>query len=342
VQKFPIQLLKEWFLYNRRELPWREEPTPYRVWISEVMLQQTQVAVVIPYFEKWMNLFPSVEALATAPLEQVLKCWEGLGYYSRARHLHQAARFLVGAFDGKIPANKEELSKIKGIGLYTQAAIRSFAFKQKAAAVDGNVLRVLSRFLAFEEIICETKAQKFLRKYAESILPDDEPWVISEALIELGATVCSKKAHCSLCPLKKECLAFRHHLQDSLPKRKKRTKPIFLSRHVAVIACEGAYLIQKGVEGRVMADLYEFPYLESEGLSAQEITLAFEKKLGIPLCYIQSLESQKHTFTRYRVQLFPHQLKANSLAGEHLWKTLMEMRGMPFSSGHRRILNSLL
>ena len=131
MQKFPSELIKEWFLNHRRSLPWREDPTPYRVWISEVMLQQTQVVVVIPYFEKWMKRFPTVEALAAAPLDQVLKYWEGLGYYSRARHLHQAAHLIVERFGGEIPEKKEELSTIKGIGPYTQAAIEKLRLSRR-------------------------------------------------------------------------------------------------------------------------------------------------------------------------------------------------------------------
>lgn len=339
VQTFPVELLKEWFLANRRELPWREDPTPYRVWISEVMLQQTQVAVVIPYFEKWMSLFPTIEALAAAPVEQVLKCWEGLGYYSRARNLHKAARQLVVEYRGELPQNQEELSKIKGIGPYTQGAIRSFAFKQKAAAVDGNVLRVLSRYLALEDEIEGTKAQRRLREYAEAILPEAEPWIVSEALIELGATLCNKRAECSMCPLKQGCLAFRHHLQEDLPKRKKRQEIISLKREVAIVTCEDLYLIQKRASGQLMADLYEFPYLEVG--PEKNCHLAFEESLNLNLTYIQTLPAQKQSFTRYRVQLFPHHFKTAKPAAGHLWKKWEDLKSFPFSSGHRKILSHI-
>jgi A/G-specific adenine glycosylase len=342
LQKFPTELLKEWFLANRRPLPWREHPTPYRVWISEVMLQQTQVAVVIPYFEQWMQTFPTLEALAKAPLEHVLKCWEGLGYYSRARNLHKAASYIVAFHGGEIPASQKELAQIKGIGPYTQGAIRSFAFRQKAAAVDGNVLRVLSRFLAFEEEIDAPKGRRKLEAYAEKILPDDEPWLISEGLIELGATLCTKRAQCEICPLKKECLALRHSLQAVLPKKSAPPKTVLLKRTVAVIHCEGRYLLQKGESGKVMAGLYEFPYLEGVDACQHAIREMFERALGLSLNYLKPLALQQHTFTRFRVQLFPHRMEAARLTESHLWKQQEELSGLPFSSGHRRILNDML
>lgn len=339
MQKFPIQQLKEWFLHNRRSLPWRDSPTPYRVWISEVMLQQTQVSVVIPYFERWMKAFPTIEKLGQAPIEQVLKCWEGLGYYSRARNIHQAAIYLVSHHRGELPSG-EELAFIKGIGPYTQGAIRSFAFKQKAAAVDGNVLRVLSRFLAFEEEIDKPQSAKKLHHFAETILPNQEPWLISEALIELGAMVCTKKPKCHLCPLRKECLAYRHQLQHTLPNKRKRPSTIVLKRAVAVVTHQNHYLVKRGENGKVMADLYEFPYLDEE-TDIKRLTANFEKALDMPLTYLKPLASEKHSFTRYRVQLFPHRMEAKIKNATHEWKQQEELKELPFSSGHRRIVNHL-
>ncbi len=344
LSELQIELLKNWFIKNGRTLPWREDPTPYKVWISEVMLQQTQVAVVIPYFERWMELFPSIQALACAPLEQVLKCWEGLGYYTRARHLHEAACFLVRHYGGELPSKVEELAKIKGIGPYTQGAIRSFAFRQKAAAVDGNVLRVLARFWAFEKEIDSQKTKAYLQKELENALPENEPWIISEALIELGALVCQKKPKCFLCPLQKECLAFRHNLQGELPKRRERPKICQLIRTVVVITCNDHYLLQQGEAGKVMAGLYEFPYLEEEIFTEKEIVQSFEKKIGLTLEYLKPLAMQSHTFTRFRARLFPHLLQTAKMGfcNRYFWKPYDELVHLPFSSGHRRILTTLI
>lgn len=344
MQKFPIDVLKEWFVAHRRVLPWRESHTPYRVWISEVMLQQTQVAVVIPYFERWMQAFPTIQVLAHASLEQVIKCWEGLGYYSRARNLHLAAKKIVEHYGGELPADSDALTEIPGIGPYTRGAILSFAFQQKAAAVDGNVLRVLSRFLACQEEIDLPHVKKRLSTYAEEMLPNEEPWLVSEGLIELGALVCGKKTKCEHCPLQRDCGAYRHHLQDVLPKKRARRSIIELIRQVAVIHCEGRYAVHKGERGKLMADLYEFPYLElalKGGEGASALTLQFESAFGVQLNYQKPLPVQQHSFTRYRASLFPHLLEALCPTSDYLWKTMEEIVLLPFSSGHKRILEDI-
>lgn len=343
--KFPTDVLKEWFVANKRVLPWRESPNPYRVWVSEVMLQQTQVAVVVPYFERWMEAFPTVQALGEASLEKVLKCWEGLGYYSRARNLHQAAKKIIECFGGDLPCSAEALAEIPGIGPYTRGAILSFAFKQKAAAVDGNVLRVLSRFLACDEEIDLPHVKKRLQAYAEEMLPEKEPWLVSEGLIELGALICSKKAKCGDCPLKSECGAYRNQLQDILPKKRARPPCIELMRQVAVIQCGERYAVQKGSAGKLMADLYEFLFIEHQQTQDQIkdtvslLTQQFERAWGMSLSYQKALPIQRHSFTRYRAHLFPHLLQTSVPVEKYLWKTRGELKQLPFSSGHKRILD---
>jgi A/G-specific adenine glycosylase len=341
MNNFPIELLREWFLENRRLLPWRKlPPTPYQVWISEIMLQQTQVAVVIPYFERWMNLFPTIESLAQAPLEKVIKCWEGLGYYSRARNLLKGANYIVEHHRGEFPSRKEEIAKIPGIGPYTLGAICSFAFHQKEAAVDGNVLRVLSRFKGFSEPIDTTEGKRTLNRYADEILPDEEPWIVAEALIELGALVCMKRPNCGKCPLKKGCFAYQNQLQHILPNKRKGQTITPLFRHVAVIQSQGKFLIQKRESGQVMADLYEYPYLEMDPYIDPKAE--FEEKLGLSLNHIQSLAIQKQAFTRYRVELFPHLYTTDYPLPPYIWKSEEELEHLPFSSGHRKILRTIL
>lgn len=345
---FPTGSLKEWFAENRRELPWREDPSPYRVWISEVMLQQTQVSVVIPYFERWMKLFPTVESLARASQEQVIKAWEGLGYYSRARYLHEAAQVFLNEYGGVIPSNPEALSKIKGLGPYTIGAILNFAFHQKIPAVDGNVIRVLSRYFAILEEVDNCKMVKKITQKVEDILPENAPWIISEALIELGALVCKKQEPlCLECPLRPSCLAFRHGLQSELPKKKKKTSTTVLYRLVAVIDCQGWILLKKGEKGKVMSDLYEFPYVEikapfERGSCKEEAAVLFSKELGRKLIPTRSFPKQEHGFTRYRAHLFPFLLTTAVKNENECWKTREELASLPFSSGHRRILNLFL
>jgi len=177
-----IQALKRWFLEVQRDFPWREDPSPYRVWVSEVMLQQTRAEVVVPYFERWMARFPTVEVLAEAPLDEVIKLWEGLGYYSRARNLHQGAQQIVRDYGGKLPNSADKLKKIKGIGPYTVGAILSFAFHQKVPAVDGNVLRVMSRYQRIEEDIAKQKTVKMIGQRVAEILPEKEPRIVIDLI----------------------------------------------------------------------------------------------------------------------------------------------------------------
>lgn len=340
-----LHSLRKWFLTEKRSLPWRESPTPYGVWVSEIMLQQTQVQVVIPYFEKWMKQFPTIQALAHAPESAVIKAWEGLGYYSRARNLHQGAQTLVEHFGGELPSTPEELASIKGIGPYTVGAILSFAFHQKAAAVDGNVYRVLARYYGIEDPIDVRSTQKAIQEAAHQLLPDEEPWVISEALIELGAKVCSKKAHCTRCPLNTSCRAFQNNLQETLPRKKKKTQYEKLFRVVPLFFYENHLLIRQAPQGEVMAGLYEFPYFPApQALSLQELeTPLFEhlQMKGTPLC---ALPKVQHSFTRFRVQLFPYLIQAESFEAPSSfeWVSATDLTTLPFSSGHKKILDHCL
>ncbi|MCB1110162.1 MAG: A/G-specific adenine glycosylase [Chlamydiia bacterium] len=325
------EALREWFFLNRRALPWRENPSPYEVWVSEVMLQQTQVSVVVPYFKRWMTLFPTIRALAEAPLEKVIKTWEGLGYYSRARNLHEGARYLTQTHGGELPSTYEDLKKVKGLGPYTIGAILSFAFKQREAAVDGNVLRVLSRFYGIHKPIDQGKVQKEIREKCQALLPKEEPWIIMEALIELGALVCQKRAKCDLCPVHKKCVAAQSGQAALLPLKERRAETIHLHRDVAVIISKNSLLIRKGVQGKVMADLAEFPYFD-RGTS-------IEKALNLPLTPICPLPEVTHGFTRYKAFLYPHLYRSiEKEVKEYEWVPFEEIKQLPFSSGHRKVL----
>lgn len=340
-----IKCLKDWFFRFRRPLPWRENSSPYAVWVSEVMLQQTQASVVIPYFQRWMRLFPTVQALAAASYEEVVKAWEGLGYYSRVRNLHEGARYLVHYQGGELPEEVSVLQKIKGIGPYTMGAIRSFAFKQKAAAVDGNVLRVFSRLFAIENPIDQQKTRRQIEKLVMEILPDNEPWIIMEALIELGALVCQKKPHCMNCPLKGSCLAFQNKKIAIFPKRRKKIPTTFLHRLVTIIQNDTCILLTRREQGEVMAGLWEFPYFTlSQPLEdVSNWHTHIENHFSLRLTYHQSLPEQSHGFTRYKAFLYPHIWRTIDTLeiSNHTWVPLKELTCKPFSSGHRRLLTYL-
>lgn len=341
VDGFDQKGLKGWFQRRKRDFPWRQNPTPYAVWISEVMLQQTRAAVVVPYFERWMQRFPTVESLASASLEEVIKMWEGLGYYSRARNLHAAAQYLVENHGGELPADPDALAKIKGLGPYTVGAILSFAFKRKIPAVDGNVLRVLARYFLVYEDLAKPKTTAKIRQLAEAVLPDEEPWVFNEALIELGATVCGRKPKCYECPLNASCGAYREGEEESLPY--KSTKQVIekLHRTVLIITNDQQLLIRKVPSGKVMSDLHEFPYFENSSL--QQSQKHVKKNWQMDIFLEQELPEVQHSFTRYQAYLQPFlfTVKTTQPIKDHIWMPFDQIGALPFSSGHRRILHLL-
>lgn len=346
---FDCNALKKWFLREQRDLPWRDNRDPYRVWVSEMMLQQTQASVVIPYFERWMERFPTINDLAKASLDDVLKVWEGLGYYSRARYLHAGARYLLEQHKGQFPEQIEEMQKIKGLGPYTMGAIRSFAFHHKVPAVDGNVIRVLSRYFMIESDIAKSATVKQIQSLASELLPEKEPWVINEALIELGATVCMRKPSCGGCPLKTSCQAYAHGKAEKLPYKSKRTKIESLYRAVAVVRWQNFWLVQRGCAGKIMHDLHEFPYFEigEKGLSQTEVQRHLKEQFNLDMHCEGVLPEVSHSFTRYRVRLSPSLFHCETkdlpkIAAPYQWMSLQQMLAVAFSSGHRRILDHLL
>lgn len=341
-----VDALKKWFQKKQRALPWRENRSPYAVWVSEVMLQQTQVNTVIPYYLNWMRLFPSIDTLANAPLEQIIKAWEGLGYYSRARNLHKGAQYLQQHHASQLPNNQEQLQKVPGIGDYTVGAIRAFAFHEKTAAVDTNVIRVITRLYGIDSDITKQSTKRQIRAAAEKLLPKNAPWIVAEALIELGATVCKKKPLCAQCPVNSCCYAYHNDRTDTLPTQRPRAKTTPLFRTVTLIHnSNNHWLVVKRSKGQIMQDLYEFPYLETgpEGLSHKDTAQKIQHALGLTCSPQESLPETSQAFTRYQVKLSPVILKttAKITPTDGTWKTLAQMQELPFSSGHRRILLAL-
>lgn len=336
--------LVRWFRQHQRSFPWRDNPSPYEVWISEVMLQQTQASVVIPYFKKWMIRFPTVAALAAAPLDHVLKLWEGLGYYSRARRLHAGAIYLLEKHNGELPNDRESLMKIPGLGPYTVGAILSFAFHQKAPAVDGNVARVITRYSRIEGFIEKTSVQKQIYQQVIEMLPEENPWVAMEALIELGALVCGRQPKCGQCPLHKDCQAFTTNRVSRYPQKMEKKKTIQLMRAVAVIKDRDSFLVERSTENQLMSHLCQFPFHE---ISIEEdivdFTSAFQEKTGCQLLLLSCLDQVEHTFTHYRARLFPFLFKALEVSEKppYQWIRKKDLQLLPFASGHRTIFKNL-
>lgn len=309
------------------------------------MLQQTRAAVVIPYFQRWMHRFPSIRDLACADPTAVIKEWEGLGYYSRARNLLSGARYVMEHYNGILPSSDEELKKIKGLGPYTRGAIRSLAFHQRTPAVDGNVMRVLARYYKIEDDITKSSTQAKIWQCAEKLLPEEEPWIVNEALIELGATLCNKKSACQTCPLKDTCLSYQHGVAHLIPVKKAKAKTQELHRAVVVISHEGKFLIRRVQKGEIMADLHEFPYFEitEKGISTSALARKIQKELGLSVDLSHSLPAVRHSFTRYQATLLPFRFASRKLLPVlyFQWVEKDVLKELAFSSGHRRILHMI-
>jgi A/G-specific adenine glycosylase len=257
--RFSTQLL-HWYRLNQRTLPWRGDPNPYAVWVSEIMLQQTRVEAVIPYFEKWMRLFPTVQALAAASEQDVLNAWEGLGYYSRARNLHKAAQLVVEKYHGEIPRDLEELRGLPGIGRYTLGAIASIAFDRNVPALDGNIKRVYARVFDIAEPVDSSAGDKILWDLAEKYLPKQHAGDYNQALMDLGATICiPQNPRCLICPLMKLCKARQNGTQNQRPvKSPKKEVPHHINA-AGVIINRGKVLLAKRPSKGLLGGMWEFP-----------------------------------------------------------------------------------
>ncbi len=253
------QTLISWYNRHKRNLPWRTTTDPYFIWLSEVILQQTRVNQGLPYYEKFVTTYPTVHELAAAPEDEVLRLWQGLGYYSRARNMHHTARQIVQEFGGNFPGNYNELLKLKGVGSYTAAAIAAFAYKEQVAVLDGNVFRVLARVFGISEDIALPASRKVFQEQADKLVPADEPDTYNQSIMEFGAIQCTPvMPDCLFCPLQQSCFAFTHGLVQELPvkSKAKAARPRYF--HYLVFAWQGQYYMRKRLEGDIWQGLYDF------------------------------------------------------------------------------------
>lgn len=287
-----------WYENNRRILPWRENPEPYRVWISEIMLQQTRVEAVKPYFERFMGALPTIADLAEVPDDRLMKLWEGLGYYSRARNLKKAAGVIMAEYGGELPADEKKLLKLPGIGSYTAGAIASIAFGIAAPAVDGNVLRVISRVLASRDDILKPATRCRIESLIQTVIPEDAASAFNQALIETGALICvpNGEPKCALCPFESVCLSHRRNLTGEIPVKTPKKQRRIENRTVCVIEnTDHRIAIGRRPDQGLLAGLYELPNAEGE-LEAEELAEAFgfEKSQVLE---IEVLPKTKHIFS---------------------------------------------
>jgi A/G-specific adenine glycosylase len=355
--------LLDWFSKNARDLPWRRTRDPYAIWVSEIMLQQTQVKAVIPFWERWLRELPTIEAAANASSAKIHKLWEGLGYYTRVRNLQKAAQVITEKHDGKFPKNFDDVLALPGIGRYTAGAICSIAFNQPTPILDGNVIRVLTRIFGIAENPKEKKTNARLWQLAEELVSNSKLKIknsklccshLNQSLMELGALICTpRNPQCLICPVKKLCVAFKENRVEELPNLGKRQAATARTFFAFVIERHGKFLVQQRPIGIVNAHLWEFPNFEMDGKKrdAKEI---FDSAFNFKTAKFQPLGTVKHSITRYRMTLEAFQVhlggrssttpkilgtrgtRPSEMIG--IWKTPAQMEQLAFSSAHKKIL----
>lgn len=298
--RFSIDLI-EWYNKNKRELPWRNTKDPYTIWLSEIILQQTRVDQGLAYFHKFIDNYPTIKHLSEAPEDEVLKHWQGLGYYSRARNLHFTSKHIVNHYNGIFPSEYKEILSLKGVGEYTAAAISSFSFDESYPVIDGNVYRVLSRIYGIEEAIDSTIGKKTFKSLATELIDKENPAIYNQAIMEFGALQCSpKNPSCETCPFKLECYAFNNNLINTLPKKEKRTKQKNRYFNYLIIKSHKSTYINQRISNDIWKGLYDFPLFESK----VEITKKSELKhvLSSPNLTINNKsEPVKHILTHQKI-----------------------------------------
>jgi A/G-specific adenine glycosylase len=349
--KFNVENLLKWFSKNKRDLPWRRTKNPYHIWISEVMLQQTQVATVIPYYYRFLEKFPTIEALAQAPTNELMKCWEGLGYYARARNLQYAAQTVLREHGGKLPQARAALQTLKGFGAYTSASVASLAFGEDCAAIDGNVLRVFARLYAIQEDIRHAATKSKIEALATLNLPKGKAGEFNEALMELGATICTpKQPQCSACPLNQSCAAFQQDAVSSYPFKSPKPKIPHHEIAIGIVQRGDKVLIALRPPEGLLGNLWEFP----GGKRERHESLAacckreMEEETGLQVEVGERIAIVKHTYTHFKITL--HAFLCRYVSGdaspkssqEVRWVKIHELNQFAFPKANKSVINALL
>jgi A/G-specific adenine glycosylase len=344
------QKLLNWYDKNKRVLPWRKSRDPYFIWISEIMLQQTQVDTVIPYYHRFLKAFPTFQALAKAPLGRVLKLWEGLGYYSRARNLHALARTVVKNHQGKLPRDPEALRALPGIGPYTAGAILSIAFNKDHAVLDGNVERVLARHFGWAHDLRTTQARKALWAKAESLVPAGDAGDYNQAVMELGALICSPRApQCAICPASADCVARKKNLTDQIP-FKRKTKAIPHHHIGAGVIWKGDKLLisQRPLNG-LLGGLWEFPGGKQEPKEslAQCVAREIKEELNVRVSVGRKLAEIDHAYSHFKITLHAHHCRYLSGTPQPIgcrawrWVSPTQLKNFAFPAANQPIIQHI-
>ncbi|MFC0557520.1 A/G-specific adenine glycosylase [Halalkalibacter alkalisediminis] len=342
--------LVDWFLENQRELPWRESKDPYRVWVSEIMLQQTRVDTVIPYYQAFMREFPTLEALAEAEEDRILKAWEGLGYYSRVRNLQTAVREVVEKYEGTVPDTRKEISSLKGVGPYTAGAILSIAYGKPEPAVDGNVMRVLSRVFLIDEDIAKPATRKIFEGILYDLVSKKDPSSFNQGLMELGALICTPTSPgCLLCPVREYCRANEKGVQAELPIKTKKKKQTVKQMAAIVLRNEyGEVLIEKRPETGLLARLWQFPNIEitNENDQSQLLTKFLSEQFKVVAEVGPDIQHVEHVFSHlvWNITVFEGHIKErpNLESETRKWVSQSEIERYAFPVSHQKIIQQSL
>ncbi|MBU3916250.1 A/G-specific adenine glycosylase [bacterium] len=348
--KFQARLL-EWYQKNKRDLPWRQTENPYFIWISEIMLQQTQVKTVIPYYFAFINEFPTILSLAEANLTRVLKLWEGLGYYSRARNLHKASKIVVSEFEGVIPDQLEDFKSLPGVGSYTAAAVLSIAFHKSLSVVDGNVKRVLARLFMINDPVNKPSAHQPFEKTAASLMNSAHPSQHNQAMMELGALICVPVSPlCDTCPVGDFCESFKNKITGQFPKRQKaKAKPAY---HIAVgvVRKENKLLITRRKPEGLLGGLWEFPggKVEKEETAEQACLREIREEVGLTVSTNSFVKHVKHEYSHFKIAMdvfiCDYISGTIKLKGpvDHRWIEPSDIDRFPFPKANHKFIPTLL
>lgn len=339
ISSFQQQLL-EWYEEEKRDLPWRRSANPYHVWVSEIMLQQTRVDTVIPYFERFITLFPTVHDLAEADEQTVLKLWEGLGYYSRARNLHHAAKKVVREYGGIVPKNVQDFGSLKGVGPYTRGAVMSIAYGLPEPAVDGNVMRVLSRVLMIEENISEHRVKKEFEELTRELVPKEDPSSFNQGLMELGALVCTpKQPTCLLCPVESLCRGYAHGMERELPIKGKKKKQRTIHYAALLIEHEGKFVIEQRPPSGLLASLWQFPMIPLDEMPIEDGIMWLQAEYGLDVSVGKKAGTLKHVFSHIIWEITIYHATMKQLTDDERIKNVYtdELPEYPFPVSHLKM-----
>lgn len=327
--------LIQWYKNNKRDLPWRKTNNPYHIWISEIMLQQTTVEAVIPYYIRFIQRFPNINTLASSTLEEVYKYWEGLGYYRRAKHIYETASIIHNKYNDVFPDNYDEILSLKGIGSYTAGAISSIAFLKEKPAVDGNVLRIISRTHFILDNIAENKTQKAITSIVEELIKNHDPSSFNQGLMDLGATICRpKNPKCELCPIQHDCQAYHQNQQNMLPINIKKVKNTSISYITGIISYQNQYFLIKNPKG-LLENLYGLKQYECQ--DPYEFIKLFEKEYNCKLEPKAFIKDFKHVFSHRTWIMHVYHFESKELLDS--FYTKKEISLLPISTAHLKILN---